>query len=60
MAAMLLGTLPRVVWPAAEATHLAGSIASMIVMTGIIVMHVRRMVMEIRRRRSLHRGARPA
>ena len=51
-AAMLVGILPRLLWPAAAGIHSAGSIASMIVITvGLI--------MQIRRRRSLRRGARP-
>jgi hypothetical protein len=51
-AAMLIGILPRLFWPAAEGIHIAGSIASMIVTTVVLVM-------QIRRRRSLHRGTRP-
>ena len=58
--AMLLGILPKLVWPAAEGLHMAGSIASMILTTGVIVMQIRRIVILIRNRRSLHRGARPA
>ena len=59
MAAMLLGKLPRVFWPAAEGIHLAGSIAGNIVITGLIVVQIRRILVEIRRPRSLNRGARP-
>ena len=58
-AAMLIGILPRLFWPAAESIHIAGSIASLIVTTVVIVMQIRRIVIQIRRRRSLHRGARP-
>ena len=58
--AMLLGILPKVLWPAAEDIHIAGSIASLIVTTGVSVLQIRRIVREIRRRRSLHRGATPA
>ena len=42
MAAMLLGKLPRVFWPAAEGIHLAGSIASIIVTTVVSIMQIRR------------------
>ena len=59
MVAMLVGILPRLFWPAAESIHIAGSIASLIVTTVVIVMQIRRIVIQIRRRRSLHRGARP-
>ena len=52
-AAMLVGILPRVFWPAAEGIHIAGSIASLIVTTVVLIM-------QIRRRRSLRRGAGPA
>ena len=58
-AAMLIGILPRLFWPAAEGIHIAGSIASLIVTTVVSVMQIRRIVIQIRRRRSLHRGARP-
>ena len=58
-AAMLIGILPRLFWPAAESIHIAGSIASLIVTTVVIVMQIRRIVIQVRRRRSLHRGARP-
>jgi FtsH-binding integral membrane protein len=59
MVAMLLDKLPKLFWPAADGIHIAGWIASLIVMTGVCVMQIRRIVMEIRHRRSLHRGARP-
>jgi hypothetical protein len=52
-AVMLVGILPRVFWPAAEGIHIAGSIVSMIVTTVVLIM-------QIRRRRSLRRGAGPA
>ena len=51
-AAMLVGILPRVFWPAAEGIHIAGSIVSMIVTTVALIM-------QIRRRRSRRRGAGP-
>lgn len=51
-AAMLIGILPRLFWPATEGIHIAGSIASMIVTTVAVVRL-------FRRRRSLHHGARP-
>jgi hypothetical protein len=57
MAAMLLEELPQVLWPADESVHLAGSIAGSVVIGAVIVMQVRRIVIEIRRRRSLTRGA---
>jgi magnesium-transporting ATPase (P-type) len=60
MVAMLLDILPRLVWPAAEGIHRAGSSARMILTTGVIVTQIGRIVIQIRRRRSLHRGARPA
>ena len=50
-ASMLLGILPRLFWPAAERLHVAGSIASIIVPTVLVVM-------QIRRRRRLRRTAR--
>ena len=59
MVAMLVGILPKLFWPAAEGIHMAGSIASLIVTTGVIVMQIRRIVIQIRRRRNPHRGARP-
>ena len=52
-AAMLVGILPRVFWPAAEGIHIAGSIASLIVTTVVLIM-------QIRRRRIRRRGAGPA
>ena len=52
-ASMLLGILPRLFWPAAERLHLAGSVASVIVPTVLVIM-------QIHRRRSLRRGARRA
>ena len=51
--AMLLGILPKLFWPAAEGSHFAGTIASLIVTTGVSVVQIRRIVLEIRRRRSL-------
>lgn len=51
-ASMLVGILPRLFWPAAEGIHIAGSIAGIIVPTVLLVM-------QIRRRRILRRGARP-
>ena len=50
LAGMLVGILPRVIWPTADGIHLAGSIASMIVTAGVLVA-------QIRRRRGLRRGA---
>jgi hypothetical protein len=41
-AAMLLGILPRVFWPAAEGIHLAGSIAGLVTMTLVLVVQIRR------------------
>jgi FtsH-binding integral membrane protein len=52
-AAMLLGILPRLFWPAAEGLQIAGSIASVLVMTVVVVI-------QIRNRRRLRRGTRPA
>jgi hypothetical protein len=52
-AAMLVGILPRVFWPAAEGIHIAGSIASLVVPTVVLIM-------QIRRRRIRRRGAGPA
>ena len=49
-AAMLVGILPRVFWPAAEGIHIAGSIASIIVTTVVLIMQIRRL-------RSHRRGA---
>ena len=49
-AAMLVGILPRVFWPAAEGIHIAGSIASLIVTTVVLIMQIRRL-------RSHRRGA---
>jgi magnesium-transporting ATPase (P-type) len=57
MVAMLLGLLPRLFWPAADGIHVAGTVASLIVTTGMSVMQVRRILTEIRRRRSLRHGA---
>jgi len=51
-ASMLLGILPRLFWPAAERLHIAASIASVIVTTGLLVT-------EIRRWRHRRRTARP-
>ncbi len=59
MVAMLVGILPKLFWPAAEGIHMAGSIARMILTMGVIVTQIRRIVIQIRRRRSLHCGARP-
>jgi len=52
-AAMLVGILPRVFWPAAEGIHIAGSIASLVVTTVVLIM-------QIRRRRIRRYGAGPA
>lgn len=49
-AGLLLGILPRVIWPAAERLHHAGSIGSWVVLTVLVIM-------QIRRRRKLRRGA---
>jgi hypothetical protein len=49
-ASMLLGILPRVFWPAAERLHHAGSIASVVVLTVLVIA-------QIRRWRKLRRGA---
>lgn len=53
LAAMLLGILPRLLWPEAEWLHIAGSIASVVVTVVLLVT-------QIRRRRTLRSGARPA
>lgn len=58
--AMLLGILPKLFWPAADGIDLAGTIASLTVTTGVSVMQIRRIVIQLRQRRSLGRGARPA
>jgi len=50
-ASMLLGILPRLFWPAAEGFQTAGSIASILVPTVLVIM-------QIRRRRRLRRAAR--
>ena len=47
--AVLLGILPRLFWPAAEGIQIAGSIASLIVTTGVSVVQIRRIVIQIRR-----------
>jgi FtsH-binding integral membrane protein len=39
---MLLGILPRVFWPTAERLHIAGSIASLVVTTVLVIMQFRR------------------
>jgi hypothetical protein len=52
---MLVGILPRLFWPAAGGIHMAGSIASIILTTGVVIMQIR----QIRRWRSLRRSARP-
>jgi hypothetical protein len=49
-AAMLLGILPRLFWPGVDWLHTAGSVASIGVMTVV-------MIRQIRSRRSLRRGA---
>jgi hypothetical protein len=51
-ASMLLGILPRLFWPAAEALHIAGSIASIVVTTVLVIMQIRRL-------RRLRRTTRP-
>jgi hypothetical protein len=52
-AAMLLGILPRLFWPAAEALQIAGSIANVLIVTVLTAVH-------IRNRRRLRRAARAA
>ena len=49
---MLIGILPRVLWPAGEPLHMAGSVVSVVVPTVLVIM-------QIRRRRKQGRGARP-
>ena len=51
-ASMLLGVLPRVLWPAAERLHIAGSVVSVVVPTVLLIM-------QIRRRQKQGRSARP-
>ena len=51
LVAMLLGTVPRLFWPAAESIHLIGSIASKAMLGALIVVQLRRIVVEVRRRR---------
>jgi len=51
-ASMLLGILPRLFWPAAEGLQIAGSIASILVVTVLVIV-------QIRRRRRLRRAAPP-
>ena len=51
-AAMLVGILPGLFWPAADGLHIGGSIASIIVTTAVLVMQFRLL-------RRLRRGARP-
>ena len=51
-ASMLLGILPRLIWPAAESIHVAGSIGSIIVTIVVAVI-------QVRRRRRLRRSPRP-
>ena len=41
-AAMLVGILPRVFWPADEGIHIAGSIASIIATTAVVIILLRR------------------
>lgn len=41
-ASLLIGILPRLFWPSAEGLHLAGSIASVIVPAGLLVIQHRR------------------
>ena len=48
--AMLLGIVPKLFWPAAEGVQIAGTIASVIVVTIMLVL-------QIRNRRSLRRAA---
>jgi hypothetical protein len=40
-AAMLVGILPRVLWPANEGVHIAGSIASIIATTAVVIIQLR-------------------
>ena len=49
-ASMLLGMLPRLFWPAAEGLQIAGSIASILIVTVLIVI-------QWRQRRRLQRAA---
>ena len=48
-AGMLVGILPRLFWPAAERLHIAGSIASLAVLVGTVIV-------QYRRRRALAQG----
>jgi len=50
-ASMLLGILPRLLWPTAERLHLVGSIVSVVVPAVVVIK-------QIRRRRRLSRGGR--
>lgn len=52
IAAMLLGILPKLLWPEDERLRLAGSIASLIAIVAIGVA-------QVRRRRALRRAPRP-
>jgi hypothetical protein len=47
LVAMLIGILPRLVWPSTDSAHVAGSIASAAIVTVIAVLQLR----ERRRRR---------
>jgi hypothetical protein len=58
--ALLLDKLPRLFWPSADGIHIAGWIASMILTTGLMVLQIRRTVIEIRRRRTRKRCLTPA
>jgi hypothetical protein len=40
-AAMLVGILPRVLWPANEGVHIAGSIASIIATIAVVIIQLR-------------------
>ena len=50
--AMLIGILPRLLWPAAETFQMAASVASAVIMIGIAVVQIRK-----RRRRRQRTGA---
>ena len=52
MAAMLVGALPPLLWPAAEGLHVAASITSVLVVITMVIV-------QIRRRRRGRQSARP-
>jgi hypothetical protein len=41
-AAMLIGILPRLLWPAAEVLHIAGSVTSALIATSAAVVQIRK------------------